>query len=192
MRPIIKTTLCAIIAVAMAAPAVAAADYYLKFDSIKGESTAKASGGKQIEIESWSWGATQAARVNLNSSKSNANREIAVSDPGAAGSKRQHGWVTVSKPLDRGAVRVKVKFPWLACRVGAAYPDAVLQNAAGRYELKEVVISGCAPDGVALNYAKVQVRGWDRRGKRGHRPHGAATGRRCSCRNPNGRRDRRA
>ena len=69
--------------------------------------------------------------------------------------------MTVSKPLDRGAVRVKVKFPWLDCRVGAAFPDAVLQNDAGRYELKDAIITGCAADGVSLNYAKVMVRGWD-------------------------------
>ena len=75
--------------------------------------------------------------------------------------KRQHGWVTVAQPLDRGSVRVKVKFPWLDCKVGAAFPDAVLQNDAGRYEFKDVMITGCAPDGVSLNYAKVIVRGWD-------------------------------
>ena len=35
--------------------------------------------------------------------------------------KRQHGWVTVAAPAARvagGAVRVKVKFPWLDCKVG--------------------------------------------------------------------------
>ena len=80
---------------------------------------------------------------------------------GTPAEKRQHGWVTVSKPLDRGAVRVKVKFPWLDCRAGAAFPDAVLQNDAGRYELKDAIITGCAADGVSLNYAKVIVRGWD-------------------------------
>ncbi len=41
------------------------------------------------------------------------------------------------------------------------FPDAVLQNDAGRYELENVLISGCAPDSVTLNYAKVRVRGWD-------------------------------
>ena len=60
-----------------------------------------------------------------------------------------------------GAVRVKVKFPWLDCKVGAAFPDAVLQNDAGRYEFENVLISGCAPDSVTLDYAKVRVRGWD-------------------------------
>ena len=57
--------------------------------------------------------------------------------------------------------RVKVKLPWLDCRVGAAFPDAVLHNDAGRYELKDVVISGCARESVALTYKKVTVRAWN-------------------------------
>jgi hypothetical protein len=162
MRPIIEAAICALAAAAVGAPAFAAsADYYLKLGPVKGDS---ARSGGQLEILSWTWGAAgaakygavagahrddsadggadvTAARVNLNSSKSNISREIAVSDPGADGpktkSKRQHGWVTVSKPLDRGALRVKVKLPWLGCKVGAAFPDAVLQNDAGRYEFED-------------------------------------------------------
>ena len=155
MRPITKLTLCALTAAAIAAPAFAASDFYLKFDSIKGESTAKASGGKPIEIESWSWGTTMAGDWD---GTIISPRDAASGMPTG---KRQHGWVTVSKPLDRGSVRVKVKFPWLDCRVGAAFPDAVLQNSAGRYELKDAIITGCAADSIALNYAKVTVRGWD-------------------------------
>ena len=176
MRPITKLTLCALTAAAMAAPAFAASDYYLKFDTVEGESAARAGGGKQIEILSWSWGTTMAGdwdgtiKGSPSAEKFGAvggmHRDAEITSPRDAASgmptgKRQHGWVTVSKPLDRGSVRVKVKFPWLDCRVGAAFPDAVLQNDAGRYELKEVLISGCAADGVALNYAKVTVRGWD-------------------------------
>ena len=176
MRPITRTTICALAAAAMAAPAFAAADYYLKFDTIKGESAAKAGGGKQIEIESWSWGTTMVGawdgtikgspRAEKFGAVGGVHSDAEITSPRDAASgmptgKRQHGWVTVSKPLDRGSVRVKVKFPWLDCKVGAAFPDAVLQNDAGRYELKEIFISGCAADGVALNYAKVTVRAWD-------------------------------
>lgn len=73
--------------------------------------------------------------------------------------KRQHGWVTVSKPVESGSMMFRGSLP--GCTVGAAYPDAVLQTADARYELKDVVISGCAGDGATLNYAKVKVRGWD-------------------------------
>ena len=93
------------------------------------------------------------------------HRDDGVASPrdsaGMPTEKRQHGWVTVSRPVDRGSVRVKVKLPWLDCRVGATFPDAVLHNDAGRYELKDVVISGCARESVALTYKKVTVRAWN-------------------------------
>ena len=173
MRPIMNMPMCAIVAAALAAPApalAASADHYLKLGDVKGELAASNGPGKQLEILSWSWGATSewdgtikgAASTAKYGAVSGAHRDDSVSPaPGTPTEKRQHGWVTVSKPLDRGAVRVKVKFPWLDCKVGAAFPDAVLQNDAGRYEFKDAIITGCAPDSVSLNYAKVIVRGWN-------------------------------
>lgn len=184
MRPVAKLTLCAFFASVIAAPAVAAsADYYLKLGDVKGELAAKGGAGKQIEILSWSWGtATASDWDGTIKSATAAGKFGAVGGmhrddqltpaAGAPAEKRQHGWVTVSKPLDRGAVRVKVKFPWLDCKAGAAFPDAVLQNDAGRYEFQEVMVSSCstapsgaggaaAADEVTLTYAKVIVRGWD-------------------------------
>src|ERR1700704_4307441 len=81
MRPIINTTLCALVAVAagVAAPAYAASNFYLELGPIKGESAARSAPAKQLEVESWSWGASNAGRVNLNSSKSNAAKFGAVS-----------------------------------------------------------------------------------------------------------------
>jgi hypothetical protein len=182
MRPIIKATLCALAASAVAGPAFAAsADYYLKFGD---GAAAKAGAGKPIAILSWSWGAALAGAAKYGA-VAGAHRDDSIADArtdGHAGAhanatprdsglgmpteKRQHGWVTVAAPAASdapagGAVRVKVRFPWLDCRVGAAFPDAVLQNDAGRYELENVLISGCAPDSVTLDYAKVRVRGWD-------------------------------
>ena len=63
--------------------------------------------------------------------------------------------------LDRGSVRVKVRFPWLDCRVGATFPDATLDDAAGRNSFSEVTVTRCDSDAVTLSYAKVTVRGWD-------------------------------
>ena len=190
MRPITRTTICALAAAAVAAPALAAVNAYLEVGPIKGESSAKARGGHKdwIEVESWSWGATQAGSWNgtikgaASTEKfgtvSGSHRDDSVAGDGRADvtsprdaasgmptEKRQHGWVTFAKPLDRGSVRVKVKFPWDRCAVGAAFPDAVLQNDAGRYELKDIQVTGCAADGVSLNYAKVTVRGWDPKAK---------------------------
>ena len=140
MRPITKVTLCALAATMLPAPAFAAADYYLHLDNPKGGSAARAAGGTQLAILSWSWGASGAKFGAV---------------PGA------HRDDTLSAPLDRGSVRVKVKFPWLNCKVGAAFPVALLQNDAGRYELKDAIISGCALGEVSLDYRKVMVRGWD-------------------------------
>jgi hypothetical protein len=57
--------------------------------------------------------------------------------------KRQHGWVAVSKPLDRGSVRAKVKFPWVGCVVGARYPDITLGDGARSYRLQDVTVASC-------------------------------------------------
>jgi hypothetical protein len=67
----------------------------------------------------------------------------------------------LAKPLARGSVWVRVATPWAACRVGARFPAAVLENASGSHELGDVTVAACAPDAIALNYAKVTVRGWD-------------------------------
>lgn len=179
MRRVMTYTIFASAAAAVAGSAVAAsADYYLKLGDVKpvlskvevGESQDDRH-KNQIEILSWSWGATMAgdwdgtikgaASAGKYGAVSGAHRDDSLNSASTPTEKRQHGWVTVSKPLDRGAVRVKVKFPWLDCKVGAAFPDAVLQNDAGRYEFEDAIITGCAPDEVSLNYAKVQVRGWD-------------------------------
>ena len=158
MRPIANFTLHAALAAALAAlaaaSAAAASDYYLKFDTVKGESAAKASGGKQLEIESWSWGATNARDWN-----GTIKGPPAAGKYGAVGG--MHRDAGLAAPLDRGSVRVKVKFPWLGCSVGEHYPYVTLELATARYELKDAIISSCAQDAVALDYAKVKVRAWD-------------------------------
>lgn len=145
MRPITNTTLFAFAAAMMAAPAVAAADFYLKLGDVKSRSTADGGAATQIEIMSWSWGATNAARV-------------AKIDNFAT--KRQAGGGG-GAPLARGSVTVNGRLP--GCTVGATYPDAVLQTTYIRYELKEVLVSSCSVSGggsgeqptesVTLNYA---------------------------------------
>ena len=161
MRSITRTTIFALAAATLATPAAAASDYFLHLDNPKGGSAAKAGGGTQIEILSWSWGATNSGSGGGGTGKvsmQDMNVTTNVASPGDPATdmpteKRQHGWMPSNRPLDRGSVRVKVKFPWLDCKVGAAFPDAVLQNNAGRYEFQNAIISGCAPDSVSLDYA---------------------------------------
>ena len=105
---------------------------------------------------------------------------------------RNHGWQlgreygavsgphrddSLSKPLDCGNMRVKVKFPRLDCKVGTAFPDAMLQNDAGRYELQGRDHHRRAPDGVALNYGKVRARA----GMRQPRRNNPLSTNRCRC-----------
>lgn len=111
----------AALAVALCTPA-AAADFYLKLGDIKGETTRGGTSG-QVEVESFNWGTTQpAAEGYLNSSKSNVNREIAVSDPGVP---KDPKGIAVNDPGAEGSKSPK--------RVAAAdldgdgRPDAVRQ-----------------------------------------------------------------
>ena len=210
MRPIIHATLYAIAAAAVATPAFAASsDSYLTFGPVTGaQADARKGHDKWIEVESWSWGATQmggggggggsggmgaakAGGTGMGKGKASMSDLSVMRGPrqttsldGAQGatSSAKYGAVSgahrddnvdgradaaLAAPLERGSVRVKVKFPWLDCKVGAAFPDAVLHNSAGRYELKDVQVTSCSSggdrpmDSLSLNYAKVRVRGWD-------------------------------
>jgi type VI protein secretion system component Hcp len=161
MRPITKLTICALAAAAMAAPGQAVAANYLKIGDVKTRSTAGGANAAQIEILSWSWGETQTAGRVKKVDSLTTKREVAAGDVNAdsrpdtinspsdsAGmptGKRQHGSVTISKPLARGSVTVSGSLP--GCTAGATYPDAVLQTTYVRYELKEVMVSSCTVSG---------------------------------------------
>ena len=157
MRPITKLTLCALTAAAMAAPAFAASDFFLKLGPVKGEDLDERKGREnKIEVLSSEFGT---ARKGWDGTIK--GRSAGDSTSGMPTGKRQHGWVRINQPLDQGNMRIKVKFPWIDCRVGAAYADAVVEDAAGRVELQDVIIADCAADAVELNYAKVKVRAWN-------------------------------
>lgn len=78
-------------------------------------------------------------------------RDIAT---GQASGKRQHA------PASPGSLRVKVKMPWLSCRVGARYPELRLAGDGGIYRVKDAVVSSCGggrpTEEIAFNYAKVE------------------------------------
>ena len=76
---------------------------------------------------------------------SGAGAGAAAPSAPAVTEKRQHGWVTFSKPLDRGSLTVKA--PAGKCAVGEHYPTATLTTRTMRYELKEVFITSCAVSG---------------------------------------------
>ena len=175
MRPITKLTICVLTAAAMAAPGQALAANFLKIGDVKSRSAAGGAAAAQIEVMSWSWGETQTASgVQVAAGDVNADsRPDTITSPRDAASglptgKRQHKPMTITKPLDRGSVTVKGSMS--GCTVGAAYPDAVLQTAAARYEFKDVFITSCAMpsmsgsssggvpmESISFNYDKIQM-----------------------------------
>ena len=91
--------------------------------------------------------------------------------------KRQHNPMTITKEWDattpllragapppQGSLRVKVKMPWLACRVGARYPELEFGDAATAYKFKEVLVTSCGSSSggdrpmeqISFNYAKIE------------------------------------
>ena len=143
-----------------ATPASAALNAFLKIGGTPAPTTASARGGHKdwIEVTSWSWGTSNARKGwdgSINGRK---------------------GWDGTIKgrdapPPGAGELRVKVRFPWTDCRVGAAVPDATLDDAAASYAFSEVVVTRCpgtaaSPggqqegDAISFSFTKVIVRGW--------------------------------
>ncbi len=142
-----------------ATPASAALNAFLKLDKPPSSAAARAGHKDWIEVTSWSWGTSNARK-------------------GWDGSiKGRKGWDGTIKgrdapPPGAGELRVKVRFPWTDCRVGAAVPDATLDDAAASYAFSEVVVTRCPStaaspggqqesDAISFSFTKVIVRGWD-------------------------------
>ena len=133
-----------------ATPASAALNAFLKIGGTPAPTTSAARAGHKdwIEVTSWSWGTSNARKGWDGSIKGRKGWDGSIKGRDAP-------------PPGAGTLRVKVRFPWLDCRVGATFPDATLDDAAGRNSFSEVTVTRCDPDAVTLSYAKVTVRGWD-------------------------------
>jgi hypothetical protein len=139
--------------VAMAAPSLAASsDYLLTLPPVKGELAGK---GQEVPVQTFGWG------------KHSGHSMPGASDRPAAGSAAYGSMgrgldiavVDGQPPAGPGVLMVEGKLP--GCAVGKRYSGAQFTSASMRYELKDVVISNCAADGMALDYGKVTVRGWN-------------------------------
>ena len=171
-----KTVLSTVVvsAVLLAATAsLAASDYYLKIEGVEGESASR-SQAETIELQSWSFGASNPALVSPRDAAS-----------GMPTGKRQHNPVTISKPVepstpllresptrattaaaDTGAtaevrtVTFTVPEPGngstasLArmCASGKHIKSAVLSSPNGRYQVQDAVITSCAVSGNERRY----------------------------------------
>ena len=123
----------------MAAPAMAAADIYLKIEGIPGES-ADADRRGEIEVLSWSFGASQPAspRFGGAAASGRAAQGAPVTPPQGPGA------ITVSKSYDPSSAKLVQ-----ACAQGKHFPKATLsvRKAGGgqqeylTYELENVMVS---------------------------------------------------
>ncbi len=127
--------------------------------------------GEQIDVLSFSWGPRQStSAIELEPARITSYQVSGSGDaaPGGGGTnelrvndtaggetaratgKRQHKPLTITKewdarsaPLPQGSVRVKVKMPWLACRVGATYKRLELGGGGKNYVLQDVTVASC-------------------------------------------------
>ena len=170
-----KTVLSTVVvsAVLLAATAsLAASDYYLKIEGVEGESASRSP--ETIELQSWSFGASNPAIVSPRDTAS-----------GMATGKRQHNPVTITKPVEpstpllresptrataaapaTGAtpevqtVTFSVPEPATGstaalarmCASGKHIKSAVLSSPNGRYQLQDAVITSCAVSGNERRY----------------------------------------
>lgn len=153
--------------VALAPSAASAADAYLKLGDIKGEAKDSARKG-EIEVLSWSWGATQVggAQVATGDLDGDGRADVAAGatpTPREAGSgmatgKRQHNPVRITKewggrsatggpgaPPPSGTMTFRGRVT--GCAVGTTSPTATLTASGRTYEFRDVVITSCGAGG---------------------------------------------
>jgi hypothetical protein len=150
-----------------AAPALAASDYLLQLDTVKGEATAAT---QSIEVESFSWGASNAGtaaassgggrgKVNVQDislTKASAPRDVstgmasgkraapeAAADGQAAAAPPRVGDVTSFAVVTRESPSKSSTGKSGGCATGKHFSNAVLVARGQRYELADVVETSC-------------------------------------------------
>jgi hypothetical protein len=147
---IIRTLATASLAVMlMSSGAYAASDYLLELGDVKGESKAKFGGGGgggsggQIEVQSFSWGASNPTSVG--SSGMSAGK--AVAGPPAP------------PPAGPGKIVVTTSGATAKCATGKHFANAVLTARTGKYTLEDVTVTACDVHGdphvQEMSYGKV-------------------------------------
>ncbi|MGE0668495.1 MAG: Hcp family type VI secretion system effector [Sphingomonadales bacterium] len=155
---------------AVAAPAGAASDIYLKIEGIPGESADMANRGA-IEVASWSLGATQSAGPRFGGA-AGAGRTGASAQP--AEPPQGPATLSLAKAYDKSSPKLAE-----ACAKGTHFPKATLsvrKSGGGQqdymtYELENVMISSYSVSGggggagggqpmesLSLNYTKIQFK----------------------------------
>ena len=120
---------------ALAAPAAASMNFFVRVGDITGEGGKldKKSGQQWVPISSWFWG------------------EYVVADgaaPVAAKLQRQGYY-------DQGSVRVNAKFS--GCEVGKRFAEAEMKTPGARYIFQGVVITRCKDTSITFNYGAIRA-----------------------------------
>jgi hypothetical protein len=147
---IIRTLATASLAVMlMSSAAYAASDYLLELGDVKGESKTKFGGGGgagggsggQIEIQSFSWGASNPTSVG--SSGMSAGKAAAPAAP----------------PAGPGTIVVTTSGATAKCATGKHFANAALTARTGKYTLEDVTVTACDVHGdphvQEMSYGKV-------------------------------------
>ena len=71
-------------------------------------------------------------------------------------------WVERAAPAPQGALRIKVKLPWLACSEGMRLPLLELGDGTRTHRISDAVVTSCSEGGdrpmetISLNYTKIE------------------------------------
>ncbi|HET7709867.1 MAG TPA: hypothetical protein VFK50_10105 [Sphingomicrobium sp.] len=182
-----RVFLASALACAGASPLLAAgADYFLKLGGVDGETKGKRDHKDEIEILSYSFGASQAdaltdglmilrnsddpagtAKVSKVDSfaikqkvvEGEGGVSVAAGDLTGDGSaaasglptgKRQHKPMVLTRPLDKGSIKLAGSFA--TCAVGATYPLIEVGGRGKGYKLKNVRVVACGNGTMTANY----------------------------------------
>lgn len=70
-------------------------------------------------------------------------------------------WPQGAAPPPQGTLRIKVRFPWLACKVGKFYPKLIMGDPVKTYEFGDLTVTGCASgpeERITFVYGKLGVK----------------------------------
>ena len=129
------------------------------------------SAADSINLGSWSkadglavsWDVPESA-ARVNKIEGFTAKQKVVEGSGLPTGKRQHKPFTLTRPLDKGSVWIRVASPWADCRVGKRYPSLQLSDGTQNYRLVGATVAGCGRSGtardrpaeeVAFNYNKI-------------------------------------
>lgn len=110
------------------------------------DSAARVSKVDAFTVKQNAVGERQAGMKELQAEKDKSEQR---NQSGLPTGKRQHKPFTLTRPLEKGSVWVRVASPWADCRRGARYPSLTLSDGSATYRLVGATVAGCGRSGSA-------------------------------------------